>query len=47
MFDTDTVSFADYDVLIASHAIALGVTLVTNSIRHFKRVRGLKTVNWL
>lgn len=34
------------DTLIAAHAVALGVTLVTNNERHFKRVAGLKIVSW-
>jgi tRNA(fMet)-specific endonuclease VapC len=34
------------DTLIAAHAVALGVTLVTNNTRHFSRVRGLSTANW-
>ena len=35
-----------YDSLIAAHAHALGVTLVTNNTREFERVPGLKVVNW-
>ena len=34
------------DTLIAAHAKALGITLVTNNIREFQRVEGLKTENW-
>ena len=34
------------DTLIAAHALALGVTLVTNNQREFSRVPGLKTENW-
>lgn len=34
------------DALIAAHAIALGLTLVTNNTRHFARVDGLRTANW-
>ncbi len=34
------------DMLIASHALSLGVTLVTSNIREFKRVPKLKVVNW-
>lgn len=37
----------EYDALIAAHAIALEVTLVTNNIRHFDRVAGLAVENWL
>ncbi len=34
------------DLLIAAHACALGLTLITNNTREFERVRGLKTENW-
>ena len=34
------------DMLIAAHAIALDVTLVTNNAREFTRVQGLKLENW-
>jgi tRNA(fMet)-specific endonuclease VapC len=35
------------DTLIAAHARAEGLTLVTNKQREFGRVPGLKTENWL
>ncbi len=35
------------DLLIASHAKALGVTVVTNNTREFARVPGLKVQNWV
>ncbi len=35
------------DTLIASHALAVGVTLVTNNEREFRRVAGLLVENWL
>ena len=34
------------DLWIAAHAIAAGLTLVTNNEREFRRVRGLKMRNW-
>ena len=34
------------DLFIASHARCLGLTLVTNNIREFKRVPGLRCENW-
>jgi tRNA(fMet)-specific endonuclease VapC len=37
----------ELDTLIAAHALALDLTLVTNNIKHFERVRGLKLENWL
>lgn len=36
----------DLDTLIASHALALDVTLVTNNLRHFARAGGLRTETW-
>lgn len=35
------------DTLIAAHALSLGVTLVTNTTREFKRVVGLNVVDWI
>jgi tRNA(fMet)-specific endonuclease VapC len=35
------------DLLIAAHALALDVTLVTDNVREFSRVPGLKLENWL
>jgi tRNA(fMet)-specific endonuclease VapC len=34
------------DMLIAAHAVSLGVTLVTNNTREFVRVAGLTIVDW-
>lgn len=34
------------DTLIAAHALARKRTLVTNNVREFKRVAGLKIENW-
>jgi len=34
------------DTLIAAHARALGATLVSNNLREFSRVPGLKCENW-
>lgn len=35
------------DLLIAAHACALGLTLVTDNTREFSRIRGLHVENWL
>lgn len=34
------------DQQIAAHALALDVTLVTNNLREFERVPGLRVENW-
>lgn len=35
------------DLLIAAHAIALDAVLVTDNVREFSRVKGLRVENWL
>jgi tRNA(fMet)-specific endonuclease VapC len=35
------------DTLIAAHAMALNLVLVTNNTKHLGRVPGLKTENWV
>lgn len=35
------------DLLIAAHALSLGVPLVTNNVKEFKRVSGLRVENWV
>lgn len=35
------------DLLIAAHALSLGVRLVTNNEREFKQVPGLRVENWI
>ena len=35
-----------YDQMIAGHARARGLTLVTNNNEEFQRVQGLRVVNW-
>jgi tRNA(fMet)-specific endonuclease VapC len=34
------------DLLIASHAVSQGMTLVTNNLKHFSNVPGLKVEVW-
>ncbi|MDA8089779.1 MAG: type II toxin-antitoxin system VapC family toxin [Nitrospiraceae bacterium] len=34
------------DMLIASHALSLDVTLITNNTREFKRIKELKVLDW-
>jgi tRNA(fMet)-specific endonuclease VapC len=35
------------DLLIASHALALGHTVVTDNAREFSRIHGLRVENWM
>ena len=35
------------DLLIAAHALSLGVRLVTNNTREFRRIPGLRVENWV
>jgi tRNA(fMet)-specific endonuclease VapC len=37
----------NHDLLIAAHALALDLTLVTANVREFRRVEGLRVENWL
>jgi len=34
------------DMLIGAHALSLGVTLVTNNLREFQKIKNLKVVDW-
>ncbi len=36
-----------YDLMIAAHAKSIDAVLVTDNVREFRRVEGLKIVNWL
>ena len=37
----------DADILMASIAIVEDLVLITNNLSHFRRVKGLRTENWL
>jgi tRNA(fMet)-specific endonuclease VapC len=37
----------DMDLLIASTALTHNLILVTNNVKHFKRINGLEIENWL
>lgn len=36
-----------YDMMIAGHARSMGVILVTNNLKEFERVPGLRVENWV
>lgn len=40
-------SIGPYDQMIAGHARSLGLILVTNNLREFERVPGLRFENWV
>lgn len=44
--ETAGTPIGPYDLLIAGHAIALGVTLATGNTEEFKRVSGLRIEKW-
>ena len=35
------------DMLIAAHAVSLGIPLVTNNTREFERIQALKIIDWI
>ena len=37
----------DFDLLIAASAVAHGLTLVTDNLKHFQNISGLKIENWV
>lgn len=36
----------DFDIILASVALTRNLILVTNNIKHFQRIEGLRLVNW-
>ncbi len=36
----------DFDLVLGGCALAHNLTLVTNNVRHFKKIEGLKIINW-
>lgn len=40
-------SIGPYDLMIAGHARALGLVLITNNLKEFERVPGLRLDNWV
>lgn len=45
--ERDGMPIGANDMLIAAHALALGLVLVTDNVSEFQRVKGLKVKNWL
>jgi tRNA(fMet)-specific endonuclease VapC len=34
------------DLMIGAHALSIGATLVTNNVKEFRRIRGLRVQDW-
>ncbi len=47
MLEKKGTPIGSLDMMIAAHALALGVTLATNNTREFSRIKGLTVVDWL
>lgn len=37
----------DFDLLIGSTAVSCGLTLVTDNVKHFERIKNLQLENWV
>jgi tRNA(fMet)-specific endonuclease VapC len=37
----------DFDLILGCCALAHNLTLVTNNVRHFRRIEGLQVANWI
>jgi tRNA(fMet)-specific endonuclease VapC len=46
MLENSGMLIGSMDMLIGAHALSLGVTLVTNNTKEFKRIKNLKIVDW-
>ena len=45
--DRKGITIGAYDLQIAAHAISLNAVLVTNNLREFKKIKGLKAESWV
>jgi tRNA(fMet)-specific endonuclease VapC len=45
--ETEGKPIGPLDTLIAAHALSLDLTLVTNNVREFSKVRRLRVENWV
>ena len=44
--ETQGTPLDDFDLVLASSALANNLTLVTNNCKHFQRIEGLRIANW-
>ncbi len=47
MLEKKGTPMGSLDMMMGAHALSLGVTLATNDIREFSRIKGLTVVDWL
>ena len=45
--EREGITIGAYDLQIAAHAISLNAVLVTNNLREFKKIKGLKAESWV
>ncbi len=45
--EREGITIGAYDLQIAAHAISLNAVLVTNNLKEFKRIKGLKVESWV
>ena len=45
--EKEGIPLDDFDLVVGCCALAHNLTLVTNNIRHFKRIEGLQITNWI
>jgi tRNA(fMet)-specific endonuclease VapC len=45
--ERDGIPLDDFDLVLGCCALAHNLTLVTNNVKHFLRIEGLKVINWV
>ena len=45
--EKEGITLGAYDLQIAAHAISLNAVLVTNNLREFRRIKGIKVESWV
>ena len=41
------MSISDFDLIIGCSAVAMGLTMLTNNISHFSRIKDIKIESWI
>jgi tRNA(fMet)-specific endonuclease VapC len=45
--EKEGIPLDDFDLILGCCALAHNLTLVTNNLKHFKRIEGLQVANWI